>query len=214
MEKIYGAIASIMENIGPIGKNRTAKANKFSYSYRGIDDVFNALQPLMIKYKVFCAPDVKDIEAITEASGKDLTMKRSIVKVDYHFMSAEDGSKVTVSIVGEGMDNGDKALNKALSAAFKYACFQLFCIPTEGAMRDSEEEFLTEKELNNIRVALRYAGKSEQNILDYLNKKGSTAQRIEDISYDDYYMLMELFATSRRPEAVKKEQKQEDNRNE
>ena len=81
-------------------------------------------------------------------------------------------------------------------------------------MRDSEEEFLTEKELKNIRIALKYAGKSEQNILDYLNKKGSTAQRIEDISYDDYYMLMELFATSRRPEAVKKEQKQEDNTNE
>ena len=46
-----------------------------------------------------------------------------------------------------------------------------------------------------------------KNILDYLNKKGSTAQRIEDISYDDYYMLMELFATSRRPEAVKKRTK-------
>ena len=32
-------------------------------------------------------------------------------------------------------------------------------------MRDSEEEFLTEKELNNIRVALRYARKSEQEII-------------------------------------------------
>lgn len=30
------------------------------------------------------------------------------------------------------MDSGDKATNKAMSAAFKYACMQAFCIPTEG----------------------------------------------------------------------------------
>ena len=29
------------------------------------------------------------------------------------------------------MDSGDKATNKAMSIAFKYACFQTFCIPTE-----------------------------------------------------------------------------------
>ena len=35
-------------------------------------------------------------------------------------------------MVGEAMDSADKATNKALSAAYKYACFQVFCIPTEG----------------------------------------------------------------------------------
>jgi hypothetical protein len=29
------------------------------------------------------------------------------------------------------MDSGDKASNKAMAIAFKYACFQVFCIPTE-----------------------------------------------------------------------------------
>ena len=29
------------------------------------------------------------------------------------------------------MDSGDKATNKAMAIAFKYACFQVFCIPTE-----------------------------------------------------------------------------------
>ena len=37
------------------------------------------------------------------------------------------------------MDSGDKASNKAMSAAFKYACFQTFCIPTEE-MRDPDAE--------------------------------------------------------------------------
>jgi hypothetical protein len=30
------------------------------------------------------------------------------------------------------MDSGDKATNKAMSAAYKYAAFQMFAIPTEG----------------------------------------------------------------------------------
>lgn len=30
------------------------------------------------------------------------------------------------------MDSGDKASNKAMSAAYKYAAIQTFCIPTEG----------------------------------------------------------------------------------
>lgn len=30
------------------------------------------------------------------------------------------------------MDTADKSTNKAMSAAYKYLCLQLFCIPTEG----------------------------------------------------------------------------------
>ena len=42
-------------------------------------------------------------------------------------------------MIGEGMDSGDKASNKALAVAFKYACFQVFCIPTEE-MKDPDAE--------------------------------------------------------------------------
>ena len=37
------------------------------------------------------------------------------------------------------MDSGDKASNKAMSSAFKYACFQVFCIATEE-MKDPDAE--------------------------------------------------------------------------
>ena len=51
--------------------------------------------------------------------------------MEYDFY-AEDGSKVTVGpIPAEGLDSGDKATNKALSAALKYALIQTFSIPTE-----------------------------------------------------------------------------------
>jgi hypothetical protein len=54
------------------------------------------------------------------------------VEAEFDFVSAEDGSKHTVRTFGEAMDRGDKATNKAMSAAYKYAAFQAFAIPTEG----------------------------------------------------------------------------------
>jgi hypothetical protein len=54
------------------------------------------------------------------------------VEAEFDFVCAEDGSKHTVKTFGEAMDSGDKATNKAMSAAYKYAAFQAFAIPTEG----------------------------------------------------------------------------------
>ena len=54
------------------------------------------------------------------------------VKCEFDFVAAEDGASHCVTVYGEAMDSGDKAKNKAMSAAMKYACLQTFCVPTEG----------------------------------------------------------------------------------
>ena len=45
---------------------------------------------------------------------------------------ATDGSNVSTQARGEGMDSGDKASNKAMAVAHKYALTQTFTIPYEG----------------------------------------------------------------------------------
>ena len=60
------------------------------------------------------------------------------VDAEFDFVAASDGSKHTVKMIAEAMDRSDKATNKAMSAAYKYACFQTFCIPTEG---DNDADF-------------------------------------------------------------------------
>lgn len=135
-KKIYQAINSIMKEIGAIGKNQ--KNQQQNFMFRGIDAVMNAISPALIKYKVFVVPEV--LEQIREErqtkTGSNLIY--SVCKMKYTFY-AEDGSFVEAVVVGEGMDSGDKATNKAMSIAFKYACFQVFCIPTEE-MKDPDEE--------------------------------------------------------------------------
>ena len=125
--KIYGAICDIMSEIGAIGKNKRSQQN---YNYRGVDDVMNALQPAMIQHRVFVSPEVLDEKREDRISNKGGTLIYTILKVKYTFY-ADDGSSVTAIVNGEGMDSGDKSANKAMSVAFKYACFQVFCIPTE-----------------------------------------------------------------------------------
>ena len=133
---IFESINKIMEQIGAIGKN--TKNQQQGFMYRGIDDVMNALSPALTANKVFVVPEVLEqtreertsIKKDNYGNEKTSTLLYSIIKVKYTFY-AEDGSNVCATVIGEGMDSGDKATNKAMSIAFKYACFQVFCIPTE-----------------------------------------------------------------------------------
>ena len=133
---IYESINSVMNDVGAIGKN--TKNTQQGFMFRGIDAVMNALQPALIKNHIFVVPEVLEQIREERQSSKGGTLIYSIIKTKYTFY-AEDGTNVSAVVIGEGMDSGDKATNKALSIAFKYACFQVFCIPTEE-MKDPDAE--------------------------------------------------------------------------
>ena len=125
---IFETISAVMSEIGAIGKND--KNTQQGFKYRGIDAVMNALAPALQKYKLFVVPEVLEQTREERTTTKGGVLIYSICKIKYTFY-AEDGSFITATVIGEGMDSGDKATNKAMSVAFKYACFQTFCIPTE-----------------------------------------------------------------------------------
>lgn len=135
--KIYAAMCGVMEDIGVVRKNDVNKTQGFPY--RGIDAVMNALSPAMNKNKVFCTPEIIEQSREERQSARGNLLIYSICKIRYRFYTT-DGSSVEAVTVGEGMDSGDKATNKAMAAAFKYACFQTFCIPTEELMDDPDKE--------------------------------------------------------------------------
>ena len=133
---IYEAITKCMEEIGAVGKDDVNKQQGFRY--RGIDAVMNALNPALTHNHVFVVPEVLEQQRQERTTGKGTVLIYSICKIKFTFF-AEDGSHIEAITVGEGMDSGDKATNKAMSIAFKYACFQVFCIPTEE-MKDPDSE--------------------------------------------------------------------------
>lgn len=125
--KIYEAISNVMAEIGAIGKE---KKSQQGFMYRGIDDVMNALQPALVKHKVFIAPEVISEQREERATQKGGVLFYTRLEIIFRFYTV-DGSFVETKVIGEAMDSGDKATNKAMSIGYKYACFQVFCIPTE-----------------------------------------------------------------------------------
>ena len=134
--KIYKAISNVMKDVGAVSKD---SENSFDhYKFRGIEAVMNALSPAMVKNNVFVTPEVLEQTREERQNAKGGMMMYTILKVKYTFYT-DDGSSIETVVIGEAMDRSDKSTNKAMSAAFKYACFQTFCIPTEE-MKDADQE--------------------------------------------------------------------------
>ena len=140
MAQIHELIGKAMTKIGAIGKDSVNEQQKFRY--RGIDAVYNALNPVMSELGIFICPEILEQrrEERTTRNGSVLTYTILTIKYTVY---APDGSNVSLTVVGEGMDSGDKSANKAMSVAMKYAMFQLFCIPTEE-MVDPDKDVYTD----------------------------------------------------------------------
>ena len=140
-QKIYRAIPAIMEEIGHIGKDRRNQQQGFMF--RGIDQVMNTMKPLLSKHGVFIVPEVLETKREERQAKSGGTLIYTTHKINFHFF-ADDGSQVCACVVGEGMDSADKSSNKAMAVAFKYACFQVFCIPTEEMSKDDPDFYSPE----------------------------------------------------------------------
>ena len=131
--KVYQAINAIQSDLAKTGISKDRINSQGSgYKFRGIDDVYNAISPLLAKHGLCILPRMLNRECTDRMSAKGGNLFYVVVEAEFDFVSAEDGSKHTVKTFGEAMDSGDKATNKAMSAAYKYAAFQAFAIPTEG----------------------------------------------------------------------------------
>jgi len=133
---IHKAMLAIMGDLDAIGKNKRNASQGFNY--RGVDDVYNELHPLLCKHGVYMTAEVLDKHREDRQTKSGGGLVYTSLTMRYSFIAA-DGSSVRTEAQGEGMDSGDKSSNKAMAVAHKYALFQAFCIPTED-MPDPDAE--------------------------------------------------------------------------
>ena len=143
-KNVYALVGEAMREIRAVGKDSVNQTQGFKY--RGIDAVMNALNPVMAKLGLFFVPEVleqtrEERESVKTYNNKETKtlLKYSILKIRYT-LYAPDGSNVSAVVIGEGMDSGDKASNKAMAVGLKYAAFQLFMIPTEEMAQDDPDK--------------------------------------------------------------------------
>lgn len=138
--KVFKAIEGVMADLSKIGISKDKTNQQQGFKYRGVDDVMNELSALLPKHGLLILPRVTQREFVERVSAKGNPLFYTTLHVEYDFVGTEDGSKHTVGpMIGEAMDSADKSANKAMAIAYKYVCFQAFCIPTE-AVKDPDEE--------------------------------------------------------------------------
>lgn len=172
---IHERMVAVLGELPAVPKAQRNVEQKFNF--RGIDDVLNALNPLLAKHGVFYIPNV--IERIEEkrTTSKGSVMHTVHLHIEYRFYGLA-GDYVSASGWGEGTDMGDKATNKATTGAMKYVLFQVFAISTEDtadADLHTPEETRPERKddtfdrptnMARLRELLPASGKTEQDLLD------------------------------------------------
>ncbi len=134
---IFPALAKVMKGIESVGKNKQNTDQK--YRFRGIDDVFNHLHAILAENGITTPPRVIERQVGERATKSGGSMTHVNLLVEFWF-TAEDGSAMVVGpLWAEALDTSDKAHNKCMSFAMKYALVMTFTIPTEDISEGDRE---------------------------------------------------------------------------
>lgn len=139
-KNVYKAISAVAKDMSEQGISKDRRNAQQGFNFRGIDQVYNALAPALVRHGLLILPRITERSVTERVTQKGGVLFYVVVKAEFDFVSTEDGSIHTVVTYGEAMDSGDKATNKAMSIAYKYAAFQAFCIPTEETAIDADAE--------------------------------------------------------------------------
>ena len=130
---VYAAINAVTTELARngIAKSRTNEVE--DYKYRSIDDVLDHLSPLLARHRLCVLPKALERTVTERSDEQDRLLLHVALRVAFTLTSVDDGSAHVVEAYGEALDGGDKATAKAMSAAYKAAMVQTFCIPVAGS---------------------------------------------------------------------------------
>lgn len=131
-QAVYAKISAVQAALAKSGIAKSRRNTTQGYQFRGIDEIYDALSPLLAEHGLCILPRIISRDFIERNTAKGGVLFYVTVEAEFDFVAAEDGSKHVVRTFGEAMDSADKATNKAMSAAYKYAALMAFAIPTEG----------------------------------------------------------------------------------
>jgi hypothetical protein len=134
---VHVAWVRVMRDVKSVDKRSQAKIStqdgkSYSFNYRGIDKVLNAVGPALRRHGITVIP--AQIETTYGNAGR---MRECLVRVTYRVIGP-DGTHFEMQGVGEGLDVGERATPKALTTAYRNMLITALTIPTEDPKMDPD----------------------------------------------------------------------------
>lgn len=219
---VYTKIAAVQAALAKTGISKSRRNQQQGYQFRGIDEIYDALAPLLAETGLCILPRMISRSVNERQTAKGGVLFYVTVEAEFDFIAVEDGSLHVVRTFGEAMDSADKATNKAMSAAYKYAALMTFAIPTEGdndadanthevqprneQQRQNAPEQISEHQWSRIISLLEHTNSNADAILKHFKvpdlKKLTAAQAIKSINQlEDKLAAMTREETNRAGQA-------------
>lgn len=123
-------ITKLSEVMGAIDRVPKKGRNAFhGYDYATEADIVEAVRRELAARHVMMVPHIENVEW-SELQRKNGTEKLCTLSVRFDLFDGDTGEVLSVPMMGQGSDSGDKAIYKAMTGATKYALLKLFLIPT------------------------------------------------------------------------------------
>ena len=189
MSKVAKKILEVMEKVQYLQKDGEVSYGRTNYEYLSEEKITSNLN------KAF-----REVGLIIYPSGMEVVSNEgdiAQIMATYRIQDTESEEYIEVQTIGEGQDKGDKKMNKAMTAAFKYAQRQAFMIPT-GDDPDHISSDELQDEMDYLQQ-LRKMYQNQQNIVkpiitDYLEKNGydpTDLSNMKKITADEQKQLLD-----------------------
>jgi len=154
MKTLHSKIAAVLKDLGAVSK--TGMNQQQGFTYRSMEEITNALHPLLARHGVFIAPTQARYERETRTTARGTLQTYTVVTVKYDVYCSEDDDHITMETLGESADSGDKSIGKAQTYAYKVLLQQLFAICSneredpDAYSPEESEEVISSKEYQEI----------------------------------------------------------------
>lgn len=134
---VQEAWAAVMGDVRELGKDSLHNSPGARFNFRGVDDVMNAVGPVLRKHKVAVIPTGVELVTRDTQTSTGKPAQEATVRVTYA-IHGPAGDSMPGGSAGGAMDNGDKATPKAMSVAYRTFLLQALCLPTHETDPDAE----------------------------------------------------------------------------
>jgi len=180
--------SAVQKAMAASGIAKSERNTHQKYQYRGIDQLMNALAPALAANEVLILSSVRNHSMEQLQKGT-----RHVVTVDFTVVGPE-GELGPFSGMGECVDFGDKGLNKAIGAAFKYWAFTSLCIPTEATADEADAhspevqpQTINETDLGELTKLIAEVEADVNGLLKYFG-----VNRLADLPVNQYATAIEM----------------------